>query len=165
MSGNLIIRECKAMDEPAFIKLNLAFMHEVMAESPYWSSLMIPTEEEMTIAFKEALSMPEHILIFVAEADGEVIGYANTWTVYSMWSRGKALTIDDLYVASPYRRSGIGEKIMECLIDFAEKNGYTRVQLHTELSNERAQGLYRKMGFSDEKMMFFMKRVVHEVVL
>ena len=69
MSVNLIIRECDTKDESAFVKLNLAFMQEVMAENPYWTALKMPTEEEMAIDFREALSMPDNILIFVAEAD------------------------------------------------------------------------------------------------
>ncbi|SNS72416.1 hypothetical protein SAMN05446037_101882 [Anaerovirgula multivorans] len=84
MLDNLLIRECNAKDESAFIKLNLTFMQEVMAENPYWTSLKMPTEEEMRNVFKEALSMPEHIQIFVGEIDGEVIGYANTLMVYSI---------------------------------------------------------------------------------
>lgn len=161
MSGNLIIRECNAKDESAFVKLNLAFMQDIMSNNSYWSALKIPTEQEMAITFKEALSMPESIMIFVAEVEGEVIGYANTWTVYSIWSRGKTLSIDDLYIAAPYRRSGIGEKMMKYLIGFAERNGYKRVELHAELSNERAHGLYRKMGFSEEEMLFFMRKVIY----
>lgn len=159
MSDNLFIRKCGAKDEQAFVKLNREFMQEAMAENPYWTSLKLPTEEELKAVFKEALSMPEHILIFVAEVDGEVIGYANTWTVYSIWSGGKALTIDDLYVASSYRRNGIGEKMMGFLIRHAENNGYKRVQLHAELSNDKAHSLYRKLGFSEEEILFFMKRI------
>ncbi len=159
MLNNLIIRKCEAKDESAFIKLNLNFMHEVMAENPHWTSLKIPTEEEMKDVFREALSMPDNILIFVGEVDGKVIGYANTWTVYSIWSGGKSLTIDDLYIALPYRRNNMGQKMMEYLIDFAKQNGYKRVQLHAELDNEIAHSLYRKLGMNEEEMMFFMKQI------
>jgi ribosomal protein S18 acetylase RimI-like enzyme len=159
MLGNIIIRKCETKDESAFVKLNLDFMQEILSTNPYWTSLKIPTEEEMKNILREALSMPEHILIFVCEVDGEVIGYANTCTTYSIWSRGKALTIDDLYITSSYRRSGIGEQLMEYLMGFAKHNGYKRVQLHAELNNEKAHNLYRKLGFSEEEIMFFMKRV------
>jgi len=159
MLDNLIIRKCSKEDEFAFVKLNLDFMQEVMAENPYWTTLKIPTEEEMKNIFREAMSMPEHVLIFIGEVDGEVIGYANTLTAYSIWSRGKALTIDDLYIASHHRRSGIGEELMKYLLEFAKQNGYRRVQLHAELNNERAHSLYRKLGFCDEEIIFFMKQV------
>lgn len=163
MLDNLIIRECDLKDESAFVKLNMAFMKEVMAENPYWTTLKMPTEEEMSIVFKEALSMPDNIMIFVAEVNGEVIGYANTWTVFSIWSGGKALTIDDLYVSEAYRRSGIGEKIMKYLILYAEQKGFKRVQLNAESSNERAHNLYRKLGFNEEEMLFFLKKIDSEV--
>ncbi|SNS85410.1 Acetyltransferase (GNAT) family protein [Anaerovirgula multivorans] len=159
MLDNFFIRKCDAKDEKAFIELNIAFMQEVMAENPYWTSLKMPTEEEMKGIFREALSMSEHIQIFVGEVDSKVVGYANTWTVYSIWSGGKTLTIDDLYITSSYRRSGYGEKMMEYLIGFAEKKGYRRVQLHAELNNERAHNLYRKLGFNEEEIMFFMKQI------
>lgn len=159
MVDNLVIRKCDVKDESAFVKLNLDFMKEVMEENPYWTSLKMPTEEAMRAIFREALRMPESILIFVAEVDGEVVGYTNTWTVYSIWSGGKTLTIDDLYIAVPYRRSGIGKKIMEYLMEFAELNGYRRVQLHAEMANEKAHNLYRKLGFVEEEMLFFMKPI------
>lgn len=159
MVDNIVIRKCDTKDEAAFVELNLKFMQEVMAENPYWTSLKMPTEEEMKGVFREALSMPEIISIFVSEVDGKVIGYANTWTVYSIFSRGKAITIDDLYIASEYRRSGIGQKIMEYLINFAKQNGYKRVQLHAETYNEKAHNFYKRLGLEGEEMIFFMKRI------
>ena len=32
------------------------------------------------------------------EEDGEVIGFANLMTIFSVWSEGYALVIDDLYI-------------------------------------------------------------------
>lgn len=159
MFKNLVIRRCEPEDESAYIQLNMDFMQEVMSSNPYWASLRMPTEEEMKSVFKEAMNTPDEILIFVCEADGEVVGYTNTWTVYSIWSRGKSLIVDDLYIALDYRRSGIGKKMMEYLIEFAKNNGYRRVQLHAELDNEKAHGLYRKLGFSEEGILFFMKKL------
>lgn len=157
--NNIIIRQCCASDEAGFVKLNLQFMREVMEENPYWTTLKMLSEEEMKAVFHEALTKPQQIIIFVAELDNEIVGYANTWTVYSIFSGGKALTIDDLYIHTSYRRSGIGEKIMEYLNDFAVKNSYKRIQLHAELENKRAHNLYKKLGFNQEGMLFFMKKL------
>ena len=97
-----MIRSCTEKDKSAFVRLNLEFMQEVMASNPYWARLNQPSAEEMGRIFMEALTMPENIQIFIAELNGEIVGYANTWTVYSIWSGGKALTVDDLYVSFPY---------------------------------------------------------------
>lgn len=159
MLNNINIRKCEIKDESAFIKLNLDFMKEVFSVNPYWTTLKISSEEEMKDTFREALSMPEHILIFIVEIDGKVIGYVNTWTVYSIWSKGKALTIDDLYIEESFRNNGIGERVMEYIFQFAEQNGYKRVQLHAELDNEKAHNLYKKLGFTNEEILFFMKKI------
>jgi len=37
--------------------------------------------------------------------------------------------------------------------------GYNRVQLHAELDNEKAHNLYKKLGFTQEEIMFFMKKI------
>lgn len=157
--NNLIIRRCEEKDEFEYVGLNLNFMKDVMEENPYWDSLKMPTEEEMRKTFREALGKSDHLMIIVAEKDGKVIGYANTWTVYSIWSMGKALTVDDLYVIPYYRRSGVGIKIMEFLIDYAERNKYKRVQLRAEKANEKAHNLYRRLGLGEEEMLFFMKKL------
>lgn len=158
MIDNLIIRECEEQDESEYVKLNLEFMRYVMKENPYWNSLNIPTEEEMRKTFSDALKTPEYIKIIIAEVHGKIVGYANTWTVYSIWSKGKALTIDDLYVADYYRRNGVGKEIMRYLIEYAEKNNYRRIQLHTEIDNKNAHKLYKNLGFNEEEVLFFMKK-------
>lgn len=159
MIGNPVIRKCVATDESAFVSLNLAFMSESFTEDPFWASTKLPTEEEMENIFREALRMPEYICIFVIECDDVVIGYANTWLVFSIWSRGLTMTIDDLFVTSAYRGMGLGEKMMSYLIDFSRQNGYTRIQLHSGLDNQRAHNLYKKMGFIEEETLFFMKNL------
>lgn len=157
MLENLRIRACSELDEPALIRLNLAFMRETMASNPYWTCLALPSEAEMGRILREALATPERIRIFIAEAGGEVVAYANTWTVYSIWSGGKTLIIDDLYVEASHRKSGVGEQVMAHLIEHAREQQYRRVQLQAEPDNHRAHGLYRKLSFQEEPMLFFMK--------
>lgn len=159
MTGDLIIRTCLPQDEQAFVGLNLAFMRETMASNPYWRALDLPSTEDMGRVFREALEAPESIQIFIAEMDGEVIGYANTWKTYSIWSGGRILIIDDLYMAASHRKSGIGEKIMRFLITYAQERQFKRVQLHAELDNHKAHRLYRKLSFQEEEMLFFMQRL------
>lgn len=159
MIENIIIRPCKPEDEEAYVKMNLDFMLSVMEEHPYWDSLKIPTEDEMRQIFREAIAAPEQIMITIAEHNGRMIGYSNTWTVYSIWSMGKAMTIDDIYVLPDCRRSGIARQIMDYLINYAKSHNYKRVQLHAEVDNEKAHNLYRQLGFIEEDIVFFMKLI------
>ncbi|QZY54155.1 GNAT family N-acetyltransferase [Crassaminicella profunda] len=158
MIENLIVRECQSKDEDSYVKLNLDFMKIVKEEHPYWESLKTPSEEEFKKTFREALGS-ERIMIIVAEVNNEVVAYANVWSVYSIWSRGKALTVDDLYVSSSCRNNGIGKKIIEYLFEYAKNNDYKRVQLHAEMDNEKAHKLYRAFGFSEKEMLYFMRKL------
>jgi len=159
MLGNLIFRLCTVKDRAAFVRLNLEFMQEVMVSNPYWAKLNQPSEVEMERVFMEALAVPENIQIFVAELNGEIVGYANTWTVFSIWSGGKTLSIDDLYVSSPFRKNGVGEYLMQQLTRYAETQSYKRIQLHAEPDNHKAHALYKKLNFQEEEMLFFMKLI------
>lgn len=139
--------------------MNLEFMKSERLKHPYWNKLKFPTEEEMKIVFKEAMSSKDEINIFVAEYNNKVVGYANTWCVYSIWTMGKSLIIDDLYICQEYRNKGYGKEVMKYLINYAKLNRCKRVQLNAEKNNIIAQNLYKKLDFADEDMVFFMKKL------
>jgi GNAT superfamily N-acetyltransferase len=159
VSTDLLIRPCTEKDTSDLVRLNLEFMQEVMDSNPYWTLLERPSAEDMGRTIMHALDVPDKIQIFVAELNDEIIGYANTWTVYSIWSGGLAMTIDDLYISARHRKRGMGEEIMQYLTQYAEQHDYKRIQLQAEPGNHKAHGLYKKMGFKDEAMTFFMKPI------
>ena len=66
----------------------------------------------------------------VAELDGRVIGYAGAWVVLEA-ERGK----------------GIGRKLTEALIRYVSNLGAAYATLEVRVSNERAQRLYKSLGF------------------
>lgn len=53
----------------------------------------------------------------------------------------------NLAVAPEYRRAGLGEKLVNALIDHLSKAGNTSLTLEVRVSNVPAIGLYTKMGF------------------
>lgn len=157
VDNNLVIRDCEVKDKKAYIKMNLEFMESVRKEHPYWENLKLPSEDEMREVFYQAMSSPNDIKIFIIEKDNNLIGYVNTWCVYSVWTMGKSLIIDDLYITKEFRNNGYGKKAMNYLIDYSLSNGFKRIQLNTEKNNIIAQTLYKELGFDGENMMFFMK--------
>lgn len=159
MDNKILIRGCETKDEKMYIKLNLEFMESVRKENPYWDNLKFPSEEEMRQVFYEAISSPENIKIFIIEQDNNIIGYINTWCVYSVWTMGKSLIVDDLYISREFRNKGYGKRAMEYLVNYTLLNGFKRIQLNAEKNNAIAQTLYKKIGFVDEDMVFFMKKL------
>lgn len=155
--NEVAVRPCESKDENAYVEMNLAFMEMIRREHPYWTMLKMPSPDEMRAIFREAMASPAGVTIFIIERAGIPIGYINAWMVYSVWAMGKSMILDDLYICPEYRGGGAGKAVMSYLVNYARDNGFRRLQLHTTMDNVIAQELYKKMGFADEEMIFFMK--------
>ncbi len=81
---------------------------------------------------------------FVWVEGGRVVGNVNISEVD--WGRW---VISNLVVASPYRRRGIGRRLMEAAIDLACQQGGEMVILRVRADNEVALNLYHSLGFEE----------------
>ncbi len=77
----------------------------------------------------------------VAKLNQNVVGYACLWIFLG------ELQIANIAVAPPFRKKGIGKKIMEKIISYAELNFLKRITLDVRESNKEAINLYNKFGF------------------
>lgn len=77
----------------------------------------------------------------VCEVDGKIVGYIGA--IYDFWD-GEILNIA---VKNEYRKQGIGEKLMQEIIDFLRLEKKENVFLEVRKSNFPAQKLYEKLGF------------------
>lgn len=60
----------------------------------------------------------------------------------------KIYIVYDLFVDSDYRKSGLGEKLMNKASEWAKTNGAARLDLLTAHDNLAGQHLYEKLGYS-----------------
>ncbi|MBR3792047.1 MAG: GNAT family N-acetyltransferase [Clostridia bacterium] len=94
--------------------------------------------------------------IFIAEEDGEVLGYA--FCIFQQHINNNILTdikslyIDDLCVNEECRGKHIGSKLYEYVLDFAKKEGCYNVTLNVWACNESALRFYEKMGLVPQKI-------------
>jgi ribosomal protein S18 acetylase RimI-like enzyme len=89
--------------------------------------------------------------VYVAEEDGEVVGYVFAAMEPLSWKelRGPAGFIHDIAVAEGVRRSGTGRQLMQAAIEWLRQRGAPRVILWSAAPNEAAQDLFRSLGFRD----------------
>lgn len=79
----------------------------------------------------------------VAEEGDEIVGFALYYTSYSTW-KGPCLYLEDLYIKEARRRSGIGAKLFETIIDIAKERKVARMDWQVLDWNEPAIEFYKK---------------------
>jgi len=65
---------------------------------------------------------------------------------------GKAAIFEDLVVAPEQRKRGIGAALLRHVVEQARAEGVLRITLLTDMQNERAQAMYRRVGFVGSPM-------------
>lgn len=96
----------------------------------HWSYQMLASSFE-TDAFHGVL----------AEDGGEIIGYGGITVA------ADTADVANIAVTEPFRRGGVGTKIVKELVKIAEKNGAKKIFLEVRVSNAEAMRLYLKCGF------------------
>jgi ribosomal protein S18 acetylase RimI-like enzyme len=66
-----------------------------------------------------------------------------------VWTAAPDCWLEDLFVAEPARRSGLGAALVEAAIERARERGCRRVELDTNEDNAAALALYHRFGFSE----------------
>lgn len=86
----------------------------------------------------------------VAVADGGIVGVAGLHLSGPGLRRSHVRNLG-LCVASQWQGRGVGRRLLTALLDWADNWGQVlRVELHVHADNERAQALYKSMGFFEE---------------
>ena len=111
-----------------------------------------PNPDKQGEALEAILADRSRGRIFVAREGSEVVGMASLLYTISTAEGGKAALFEDLIVDPKHRRKGIGSKLVSYVIQQARAEGVLRITLLTDLQNDTALGLYRKLGFVDSPM-------------
>ena len=134
----------KTSELPQLIEL-LGVLFEQEAE-------FMPNAAKQENALKLIFSDPSRAKIYVARDGRKVVAMASLLFTISTAEGGKAALFEDLVVRSDYRKQGIGAQLLKYVIEQARAEGVFRITLLTDMQNERAQALYRKMGFVGSPM-------------
>jgi GNAT superfamily N-acetyltransferase len=82
----------------------------------------------------------------IAEYDGAAAGFALFFRNYSTWRGRPGLFLEDLFVAPPHRRKGIGRALLRRLAAISVERGYGRMEWSVLDWNTPAHEFYRNLG-------------------
>ena len=88
-----------------------------------------------------------HVDTFVAQdEEGNIIGYAITYKTLSTFTGKTNDHMEDLFVRSTYRNSGVGEQIMDFVKKFCQENNASKLDWYVHQSNPKDKKFYERLG-------------------
>jgi ribosomal protein S18 acetylase RimI-like enzyme len=89
----------------------------------------------------------------VAELDGDVVGVVTWALVRGLFHGKKSAVIGEASVAPAHQNAGIGRALLEEAVARIKAQDVAEISISTGFENERAQHLYRSLGFVEETLM------------
>ncbi len=154
-----MIRAAENKDRELWIKLNKEFMDFEVQDDDLWNDISAVSPRELGKVFDEAQDCQENIVLLMIEDEetGEVIGFANLMKIFSVWAKGFALIIDDLYINEAAQGKGYGKKTLDEIEKYARETGYKRIQFQSEETNPNAKEFYISQGYTPTDMNFYVR--------
>lgn len=132
-----MIRRITPADREIYLKMAHDFYHSEAVLHP------VP-DEYLARSFDEMMRSEDYLTGLIFEYDGKCAGYALLNRSWSQEAGGMAVWIEEIFVLEEYRNHGLGRELFDSLEKFAPA---ARYRLEIEPDNERAEKLYRRMGF------------------
>ena len=148
---NVLIRECTYNDIDEVLQLDAQWEQENIAHD------FIPISRGEFIAHLESFQ----VYFLVAEIDGSIVGYANGSVHFSQGvavipKQESYLEIDNVYLKPGFRNRHIGGKLLERLLEVAQRNGIQRFLVSSDSKNmEKILNFYQSYGFTTWYVQMF----------
>lgn len=149
----MIIRQARASDKQRIEDLlsQVLGVHHKARPDIFKAGTRKYTAEEL-----DEIIIDDNRPIFVAEMNGEVLGYAFCIFVKhidnNILTDIKTLYIDDLCVDEKARGRGIGRELYNYVVEFAKENGCYNLTLNVWADNTSALGFYESLGLRKQKI-------------
>ncbi|MDP9142081.1 MAG: GNAT family N-acetyltransferase [Pseudomonadota bacterium] len=107
-----------------------------------------PSDVALARAFLLERFQHNQSVIFIAlKSDGTAVGFTQLYPSFSSVSAARTFVLNDLYVATDARRSGIAIGLLDAAAGYGRAVGAIRLYLSTAVDNESAQALYASQGW------------------
>lgn len=135
---NLILRQAERADASTLISLIVA-----LAE---FEKLPPPDADAQARLIADGFGVTPKFEAWLAEWDGQAVGYAFVFETYSTFLARPTLYLEDLFVLPDLRRRGVGKALLRHCVQLAHERGCGRMEWTCLDWNVGAQAVYEKMG-------------------
>jgi GNAT superfamily N-acetyltransferase len=95
-------------------------------------------------------------VLFLGRIEGQAVGFAQLYPIYSSVSLKRVFVLNDLFVGDAGRRQGVATALLQATESYAWSMGASSLRLHVAGGNQDAQALYLARGWilDDHFMMY-----------
>lgn len=112
-----------------------------------------------TVKKLEKVLLNDNTRVFVAECDGEVIGYIHS-ADYQLLYVPPMKNILGIAVSSDYRNRGVGRALLAAVETWAKESGCTSVRLTSGAERESAHAFYKNCGYEFVKQQYNFRKMI-----
>ena len=135
---DLKIREAVREDIPEILG-----MVRELAEFEELSDQVVATKEDYEESLFGVAPVAEAL---VAEVGGDIVGYAIFFSTFSTFVGRAGIWLEDLYVRAPFRKRGLGRKLLKAVGSVAGERNAGRYEWSVLDWNQNAIDLYTQVG-------------------
>ena len=103
---------------------------------------------------RDRLRLRDSTIFMATQGDSEAVGFVQLYPSFSSVSMRRIFILNDLFVASVARRTGVGDALIQASHAYASKEGAARLSLSTAIDNVSAQALYEGTGFKRDESFY-----------
>ncbi|GER66534.1 N-acetyltransferase [Weizmannia acidilactici] len=145
---NFLIRKATKEDVPQLCALMQTYIVDFYKQPQ-------PKEDDLISLIHALLDHTEKGMQFVAEKDGQLIGFATLYFTFSTLKVKGAAILNDLFVVQHERGQKAGERLFQQCLSYIRENGFANMTWETAKDNLVAQKLYEKMGAKQSKWLAY----------
>lgn len=116
----------------------------IAAHTAYEQAPFDPTGKHTTLT--KSLFDHQDAVCYVAEFEGQLVGYTTAAREFSTWDTGHFLHMDTLFVDERHRGHGIGNQLFGAVHQHALASGVSEIQWQTPTWNADAIRFYERLG-------------------
>lgn len=112
-----------------------------------------PERQKQMRGLQMIIEAPDFGKIFVARVGGGVVGMVSLLFTVSTAQGTPVCWLEDMVLRTGHRDGGLGSRLLEHALRYAKANGFSRITLLTDRTNERAIRFYQRHGFRPSEMI------------
>ena len=134
---------------PAHAKA-IGYLMNCYARDPMGGGAALPGEITENLASE--LGKRDYAITLLCFIDGEAVGLANCFEMFSTFAGKPLLNIHDLVIVEQFRGRGLSTKLLAAVEGIARERGCCRLTLEVLSDNHPAKASYQKLGFSNYQL-------------